>query len=165
MKPVIQQDRTGCAIASAAALAGTSYEAIKQLTNAVGIDVWDPALWSDTRPMVELLKAVGITIPEQVTGFESWETLPDCALLAVKWREEQGRASWHWVVFVNDGNDRYVLDPKKGLKSNVRRDFGRIKPKWYIPVDNPPGMRFELPPEYRLSADKKVKRVSRLISL
>jgi len=27
-----------------------------------------------------------------------------------------------------------VLDPKRALRTNVRTDFGRMKPKWYIGV-------------------------------
>jgi hypothetical protein len=27
-----------------------------------------------------------------------------------------------------------VLDPKKSLQTNRRTDFGRMKPKWYIPL-------------------------------
>ena len=60
--------------------------------------------------------------------------MPDCALLAIKWHREKGKPFWHWVVFVRDGEDEYVLDSKKALKSNVRTDFGRMNPKWYIEV-------------------------------
>ena len=28
----------------------------------------------------------------------------------------------------------YVLDSKKTLRKNRRTDFGRMKPKWFIPV-------------------------------
>jgi hypothetical protein len=39
------------------------------------------------------------------------------------------------VVFVRDATGEYVLDSKAALKNNVRRDFGRIKPKWFIAVE------------------------------
>ena len=58
------------------------------------------------------------------------------ALLAIKWREEQGKPFWHWVLFIRENGEAKVLDSKKALKSNVRRNFGRIKPKWYIEVAN-----------------------------
>jgi hypothetical protein len=42
------------------------------------------------------------------------------------------------VVYVSDGNGARVLDPKRGLKTNSRTDFGRIKPKWFISVRGAP---------------------------
>jgi len=62
------------------------------------------------------------------------KSLPDRALLAIKWHLEKDIPYWHWVVFVRDTNNEYVLDSKKALKQNVRTDFGRIKPKWFIGV-------------------------------
>jgi hypothetical protein len=38
--------------------------------------------------------------------------------------------------YVRENGEAKVLDSKKALTSNVRRDFGRIKPKWYIEVSN-----------------------------
>ena len=38
------------------------------------------------------------------------------------------------VVFVRQADQAYVLDSKKGLRSNRRTDFGRMKPKWSISV-------------------------------
>jgi hypothetical protein len=38
------------------------------------------------------------------------------------------------VVFVREGGDAFVLDSKKALRTNRRTDFGRMKPKWFIPV-------------------------------
>jgi hypothetical protein len=37
-------------------------------------------------------------------------------------------------VFVRERGLACVLDSKRGLSSNCRTDFGRMKPKWYIPV-------------------------------
>jgi len=81
------------------------------------------------------LRALGITAAPTETPFDTWERLPDKALLAIKWRMEQGRPFWHWVVFVRSEQEALVLDSKKALKTNTRRDFGRIKPKWFIRVD------------------------------
>jgi len=47
MKPAIQEEQTGCAIASAAAIAGISYEEAKKAANAMGIYAEDKSLWSD----------------------------------------------------------------------------------------------------------------------
>ena len=135
MNPVIQEEISGCGIAACAALAGITYAQAKETANALGIYAEDTALWSDTEYVRKLLRALGITAASTETPFDSWENLPDKALLAIKWRMEQGRPFWHWVVFVRNEADTVVLDSKKALKANTRRDFGRIKPKWFIRVD------------------------------
>jgi hypothetical protein len=82
----------------------------------------------------KLLSTFGIKTGSREFPFRSWEGLPDHALLAIKWHLEKGRSYWHWVVFVRETGQSYVLDSKKSLRSNRRTDFGRMKPKWYIPV-------------------------------
>ncbi len=134
MKPVIQREQTGCAIASSAAIAGVSYTKAKQIANSLGITAEDSTLWSSTKPVRAILRKLGITTSSSETPFSNWESLPDCALLAIKWHKENGIAYWHWVVFVRENEREYVLDSKKALKSNIRTDFGRMKPKWFIKV-------------------------------
>ena len=136
MEPVIQEEISGCGIASCAALAGITYEAAKAKANALGIFASDPTLWSETKHVRLLLKDLGISVSQQETEFESWDDLPDKALMAIKWRLEKGQPFWHWVVFVREGGEAQVLDSKKALKSNIRRDFWRMKPRWYIAVTN-----------------------------
>ncbi|NDL72212.1 hypothetical protein [Vreelandella alkaliphila] len=135
MNPVIQEEISGCGIAACAVLAGITYAQAKETANALGIYAEDTALWSDTEYVRKLLRALGIMAAPTEMPFDTWATLPDKALLAIKWRTEQGRPFWHWVVFVRTKQDAVVLDSKKALKSNIRRDFGRIKPKWFIHVD------------------------------
>ena len=133
MRPVVQLERTGCGIASVAAIAGLSYGSAKMIANSLGIHAADKALWSDTSHVRQLLRHFGFASPRE-RPFRSWGSLPDLALLSTKWHLEQGRPYWHWVVFVREAGQGYVLDPKKGLRTNRRTDFGRIKPKWFIPV-------------------------------
>ena len=135
MNPVIQEEISGCGIAACAVLAGISYVQAQKMANTMGIYAEDTALWSDTEYVRKLLCALVITAASTETPFDSWENLPDKALLAIKWRMEQGRPFWHWVVFVKNEADTVVLDSKKALKTNTRRDFGRIKPKWFIGID------------------------------
>ncbi len=134
MNPVIQEEPTGCGIASVAALAGVSYKRARAEANRLGIHADDPRLWSDTACVRKLLAAFGITPSNKECRFVSWNKLPDLALLATKWHLEQGTPFWHWVVFVRENNEEFILDPKKALKSNKRTDFGRIKPKWFITI-------------------------------
>ncbi len=66
--------------------------------------------------------------------FRGWQGLPDLALLSIKWHLGNGQPFWHWVVFMREGGRSYVLDSKAGLRNNVRTDFGRMNPKWFIRV-------------------------------
>lgn len=136
MQPVIQEEISGCGIAASAVLAGISYAEAKRKASTLGIYAEDPSLWSETTHVRELLRELGISASSEEKPFESWERLPDRALLAIKWRVEQGKSFWHWVVFVREDGEAMVLDSKKALKSNARRDFWRIKSKWYIEILN-----------------------------
>lgn len=135
MKPVVQLERTGCGIASVAALAGVSYRQARRAANRLGIFAEDSRLWSETQHVRTLLKRYRINLSGRETPFVSWSALPDLALLAIKWHREGGRACWHWVVFVREPDGAYVLDSKRALKVHVRTDFGRMRPKWSIRVE------------------------------
>ncbi|MDN3555496.1 hypothetical protein [Halomonas maura] len=134
MEPVIQEELSGCGIAASAALAGVSYPDAKRVANGLGIHAEDKTLWSDTRHVRTLLSAFHMATSPAETPFTSWDALPDKALLSIKWHRQGGRAFWHWVVFVRQGGCALVLDSRKNLRSHVRRDFGRMKPKWFIEV-------------------------------
>ena len=110
MKPVIQQEKTGCAIASSAAIAGISYKRAKQLANSLGISAEDSTLWSSPQPVRNILNSLNIKTGASETTFKNWQSLPNCALLAIKWHKENGKSFWHWVVFVRVSEHEYVLD-------------------------------------------------------
>ncbi|HSQ50707.1 MAG TPA: hypothetical protein VLL94_05495 [Nitrospiraceae bacterium] len=134
MKPVVQREQTGCGIASVAALAGVSYWSAQREAGRLGIFADDSRLWSGTRHVRRLLKEFGIRSASAEVPFTSWKALPNLALLAVKWHKEQGRPFWHWVVFWRGPHGPVVLDSKRALRRHVRTDFGRMRPKWFIPV-------------------------------
>ncbi len=132
IRAVVQQDKTGCGIASVAALAGVSYRDAKAAAGRLGIEVADPRLWSGTRHVRALLRHYGLGASRGEASFRDWDSLPDLALIATKWHLERGTPFWHWCVFRRGPDGPVVLDPKKGLASNRRADFGRIRPKWFI---------------------------------
>lgn len=134
MKPVVQLERTGCGIASVAALAGVSYMTAQRVANRIGISATDSRLWSETTPVRQLLRQYQLRTSSRPRPFVSWDALPNRALLAIKWHREGRRAFWHWVVFVRDSDGASVLDSKKILKHHVRKDFWRMKPRWFIEV-------------------------------
>ena len=135
MKPIVQEEKTGCAIACSAALAGVSYQEAKKAASGLGISAENPALWSETKHIRDLLYQFGIRTGQREIPFSDWASLPDCALLAIKWHLARNKPNWHWVVFMRKNGKCCVLDSKKSLKNNIRNDFGRMKPKWYIEIN------------------------------
>jgi hypothetical protein len=140
MKPIIQEEMTGCEIASVAAIAGVSYTLAQTAGASLGIFASDPLLWSDTDHVRRLLAHFSCTAAPTEIPFASWEALPDLALLAIKWRLVRNTPYWHWVVFVRDAHGPVVYDSNQALRSNVRRDSIRIKPKWFIEVRTKSGI-------------------------
>lgn len=134
MNPVIQEETTGCGIASVAAIVGTSYAEMKQQASEIGIFASDKSLWSDTTYVRKLLSLNDIETAKKEKPFTSWSSLPDTALLSIKHHQEEGIDYWHWVVFSRDEEGEAVLDSASYLESNVRTDFNEIQPKWYIEV-------------------------------
>ena len=134
MKPVIQEERTGCGIASVATVAGVSYRQAQRVANRLDIFADDPRLWSETGYVRRLLRQFGVHAARTETRFTTWRALPRLALLAIKWHRVRGRAFWHWVVFWRGPSGAVVLDSKCALRLHRRTDFGRMRPKWFIAI-------------------------------
>lgn len=132
---VIQEETTGCGIASAANIVCKSYAEMKAIANAMGIYAEDESLWSDTQYVRQLLDHEGIVTTPDETPFSSWETLPDTALLSIKHHVKNGKKFWHWVVFRRVDGKPYVLDSAAYLPANVRQDFAAMQPEWFIEVE------------------------------
>ena len=136
MNPVIQEETTGCGIASVANILEKSYPEMKDIANSMGIFATDKSLWSDTQYVRQMLSASGIETSANEIQFESWDFLPDLALLSIKHRKEGDKYFWHWVVFKRVNNRPVVLDSSSYLPSNTRTDFEEMQPKWFIEVIN-----------------------------
>ncbi|MGI1670268.1 MAG: hypothetical protein K6L74_08075 [Neptuniibacter sp.] len=134
IKPVIQEETTGCGIAAVANILGKTYEEMKSIANTMGIYASDESLWSDTLYVRKLLAASGVKSSPEEIPFRSWSELPDLALLAIKHHQENGIYYWHWVVFKRQDGNAVVLDSASYLASNLRTDFEAMHPRWYISV-------------------------------
>lgn len=135
MKSVIQEEATGCGIASVANILGKSYAEMKAVANAMGIYAEDTSLWSDTHYVRRMLANAGVNTSDDGLPFTSWENLPDLALLAIKHHQENGKSFWHWVVFMRKDGNAVVLDSASYLVENTRTDFDVMQPKWFIKVE------------------------------
>lgn len=88
MQVVIQEEKTGCGIAAVANILGKTYSQMKATANAMNIYADDKALWSDTDYVRKLLLDAGAEVDKGEKPFESWDALPDTALLAIKYHVE-----------------------------------------------------------------------------
>lgn len=137
MKSVIQEEVTGCGIASVANILGKSYAEMKAIANAMGVYAEDTSLCSDTHYVRRMLASAGVKTADDELPFTSWESLPDLALLAIKHHQENGKNFWHWVVFMRKDGNAVVLDSASYLVENTRTDFDVMQPKWFIKVEPP----------------------------
>lgn len=134
VKPVVQEESTGCGIASVANILGKTYSEMKAIANAMGIHASDSSLWSDTQYVRRMLSNAGVETSADELPFKSWNELPNTALLAIKHHQEAGKNFWHWVVFKRINDQPFVLDSASYLPSNIRTDFDEMHPKWFIEV-------------------------------
>lgn len=132
MQPVIQEEISGCGIASVANILGKSYLEIKKVANDMGIFATDKSLWSDTHYVRQLLKKFHVDASHDELPFTTWENVPDLALLAIKHSSKGGLNYWHWVVFKRVNGESFVLDSASYLTENKRIDFDEMDPKWFI---------------------------------
>jgi hypothetical protein len=135
-KPVVQEETTGCGIAAVANILGKTYSEMKAIANAMGIHASDQSLWSDTQYVRHMLSNANVETFKGETPFESWDALPDLALLSINHHQEEGRNFWHWVVFKRIDGRSFVLDSASYLSSSIRTDFDEMQPKWFIEVKN-----------------------------
>jgi hypothetical protein len=95
-KPVVQEECTGCGIASVANILGKTYPVMKAIASAMGIQASNKSLWSDTQYVRRMLSHAGVETSKDEIPFESWDALPDLALLSIKHYQEEGKDFWHW---------------------------------------------------------------------
>ena len=131
---ILQEEETGCGIASVANIVGHPYAEVKSKANSMGIFATDDTLYSDTGYVRRLLKEYGVHSSASETPFRSWAELPDIALLSIKYHYENKRPLWHWVVFKREKGVAVVLDSATYLNKNERTDFHAIHPKWFITI-------------------------------
>ena len=136
MNVVIQEEKTGCGIASVANIVDLPYENVKNKANSIGIFAEDKGLYSDTGYVRRLLKEYNVETSNKECQFTSWDKLPDLALLSINYHEEDGVPFWHWVVFKRINGSPVVFDSATYLNENKRLDFDAMEPKWYIEVRN-----------------------------
>lgn len=133
MNLIIQQETTGCAIASVANIVNLPYAQVQQRANALGIFASDTTLFSDTKHIVKLLASYKLDTKEKI-AFTSWQQLPDTTLVALNYHQENNVFIWHWAVFKRQATQELVLDSSPVYKGIARTDLEHIQPQWFIQV-------------------------------
>ncbi|MDM8521418.1 cysteine peptidase family C39 domain-containing protein [Anaerolineales bacterium HSG6] len=132
LKRIIQRDPTGCGIACISMLTGREYEEIKQEALKTLEFNGKKTLYTDFKDLKQLLKKYGVKTARRASKFISWEKLPALCVLAINYSER--RDTWHWVLYINEKDDKYIFDPKKTTKTEKRRDFGRMRVYKYLTI-------------------------------
>ena len=131
LRRLIQRDTTGCGLACVAMIAGKKYAEVKRKAIELGLVDSNGPFRTSCGELRMLVKAIG---GEALIGRKAtyWASLPDLAIAGINYREKKNE--WHWVVFVREGKDTYVLDPWHKIKTTKRRDFGRMRLRSCIPI-------------------------------
>lgn len=133
MNLIIQQETTGCAIASVANIVNLPYAQVQQRANALGIFASDTTLFSATKHIVKLLASYKLDTKEKI-AFTSWQQLPDTALVALNYHQENNVFIWHWAVFKRQDQQELILDSAVVQQGIARQDLHNMHPKWFIQI-------------------------------
>lgn len=109
---VIQKGTTDCGLACIAMLSEIEDETVRSRAIELGLKK-DGKFYTYTCDLVSLGSEFGLMIDPQEREFESFDSLTDKAILAINYNE--GKGTWHWVVFHRTPDEKYVLDPRGKL--------------------------------------------------
>jgi ABC-type bacteriocin/lantibiotic exporter with double-glycine peptidase domain len=127
MRRIVQVDATGCGLACIAILAKTNYKKVRELAlELLGFED-DGVFYTGTSDLVKIGKELNLIISSRRRKFKTFDNLPNKAILAINYKSKTD--AWHWVVFHRTESEEYVLDPKKSIKRNKRKDLNRIAKK------------------------------------
>ena len=141
MRRIEQEDSTGCGLACIAMLAGTTYKKVKRKAIDKSEIPKEGPFYTDTPNLYRLGQVFGLKIGQRCVCLndkrirvrketKARRVPPDKAILAINRRQNDN--TWHWVVYRRAQDGEYFLDPRQGIKSERREDFGRIKIHGYV---------------------------------
>ncbi len=112
-------------------IVGAQYKTIKKQAHELLHD-WPSgsrSFYTEARHLKTLLKAHNIEYGNY-RQTDNWLQIK--AELAIAAINLQKNGNWHWVVFKQQADDAYILDPR--AKQEQRRDFSRAKLHAYLPI-------------------------------
>ena len=99
----------------------------------LGVLCFNKAHWSSSHATLNMelrsmLAAVGYRLGREV-ACDDWDKVPPGSLAATQWNPKTNY--WHWIVYDEDDEGGYVLDPNPAVKRNKRKDFSKMKVSCY----------------------------------
>ena len=129
MKRVIQEDEAGCGIACVAMVTGKTYLQAKRYFEESVFQPKDKKPHTRHYQLHRALRKLGIATEKR--PFRHWRSIETDAIVPINRRRDGG---WHLVVFVQEGNRPYILDPAPG-KGRRRYEFRGMKARgFYIAI-------------------------------
>jgi len=138
----VQKDQTGCGIACVAMLSGITYLKARKLATELG-EVPDEKgrYYTQSWQLRHILSELGVS-SRKGRKVSKWRSINCLSIVGINYRSPEGKdATWHWVIYVPGSDGGYVLDPMGHIKSTRRRDFSRMAPNRYIPMQQPRAVR------------------------
>lgn len=132
IKRILQEDATGCGLACIAMIVGKTYAEVKKTALDNEILEEKRTFYTTSSDLITILDHFHV---KAKTGrkVSHWPSVQTLSIAAINYKENND--SWHWVVYVPDENQGYVLDPHKKIKNDQRVDFSRMRLRSYIPID------------------------------
>ena len=139
---ILQEDGTGCGIACVAMLSSKAYSQVKAAATNFGFVPNKYGYSTESGQLRELLSHFGVK-SARGRRLSHWHSLSRLSIVGINYNKNCDK--WHWVVYVPDKSGGYILDPMGTTKASERRDFNRMRPKSFVPVQQP-NNSFEPPP-------------------
>lgn len=132
IKRIIQDDATGCGLACVAMIVDETYAEVKKVALDNGFFENKRTFYTISSDLITLLDYFRVKAKKERKG-SHWLSVQSVSIVAINFRKNSN--SWHWVVYVPDENQGYVLDPHKKIKNDKRVDFSRMRLRSYIPIE------------------------------
>ena len=128
VRRVQQDDEEGCGIACVAMFTGNTYKQMKKYF-VENILKKQERLHTRNYQVRDVLRRYGIHTVNRV--FKKWHGIKTNAIVPINRRRGGG---WHWVVFIHDHENPYIIDPYFG-KSRRKYDFRGVRARgFYIAI-------------------------------
>ena len=134
IRRIVQKDSTGCGIACVAMLCGNTYSQVKAIATDFGFVPNNYGHSTESWQLRELLSHFGVK-SDRGRRLSHWHSLNCFCIVGINYNKNSDK--WHWVVYVPDESGGYILDPMGTIKTSERRDFNRMRPKSFVPVQQP----------------------------
>lgn len=148
IRRALQHDRSGCGLACVAMLAGIGYAQARTLARALhigprpyryragaGVRTARAGWLTDARQLRRMLAVLRIATRAE-REVDDWSQCDGDGLVAINPRDD---GTWHWVVYLHGEGSPHVLDPNPRVRRERRRDFGRMRPARFVPLQRSAG--------------------------